>query len=549
MELRNYQQEAVNSIFEYWYNGGGNPLVDMATGTGKSVVIATLVQDLVQKYNARIIMLVHVKELVEQNSRALLRLWSQAPIGINSAGLGRRDKRSQVLFASIQSIAREDHHSLGKADVIIIDEAHLRPSSGDGQYVSFIDKMRQGNRDLRIVGFTATAYRLDSGLLHGKDAPFDDIVYSYGIGCGVDDGYLSPLISRAGSTEIDVTGVAKRGGEFTPASLQNAANKLDAIAEICTDMVSRLTERKSWLVFCTGVDHAHAVAHQLVALGIHAACVTGETPSGERDRLLRDFKAGRIRCLTNANVLTTGFDAPCVDAIALLRPTLSTGLYVQMLGRGTRLFDGKTNCLVLDYAGNVRRHGPVDAIEIKDKSAKKGETNPNDIRAKECPSCAALVGLATITCVNCGHVWERETAEIGTKPDLQAVVMTKELNDVWMAVSKIQVFKHEKPDGLPSLRVEYLCGLHVYTEWVTLEHSGYAHEKARLWWKSISSLAPPETIEDALSAFVEPTRTWIQVARDGQYWRVKARRFERGNRVYELDAKHHLKIVEEELAA
>ena len=164
--LREYQRAAIDSVLSYWADGGENPLVDMATGTGKSVVIATLVRELVERWpDLRIVMLVHVKELVEQNAKALLRAWPQAPIGINSAGLGRRDKRSQILFASIQSIFRETPATIGKRDLILIDEAHLVPKSGEGMYRTFIDAMKVDTPDLQVAGFTATPFRLDSGRL------------------------------------------------------------------------------------------------------------------------------------------------------------------------------------------------------------------------------------------------------------------------------------------------------------------------------------------------------------------------------------------------
>ena len=554
MELRPYQRDAVTGVLDYWSKGGGDPLVDMATGTGKSVVIATLVREVVETYGARVIMLVHVRELVEQNCRAVLRTWPGAPIGINSAGLGRRDKRSQILFASIQSVAREDHFSLGPRDVIMIDEAHLRPSQGDGQYRTFIDRMREGCPDLRIVGFTATPYRMDSGLLYGEGAPFDDVVYSYGIGEGVRDGYLSPLVSRLGSSEIDVSGVARRGGEFVQQALQEAANRPSVVVQACRDMVERLTDRRSWIAFCAGVEHAATVAEQLCSMGIFAACVTGETPAHERDRLIRDFKGGRIRCLTNANVLTTGFDAPSVDAIAMLRPTLSTGLYAQMLGRGTRLADGKTNCLVLDYAGNVRRHGPVDAIEIRGRAGGKdgvAKTSVDTVRAKACPNCGSLVALPTLTCPDCGHEWDRKEVELATRPERDAAVMSSEMEDRWIDVTRVDAFRHDKPDGPPSLRIEYLCGFTTYREWVTIEHHGFAGEKAKTWWRVATGDAAPSDVDGCLAAWdeVSPDRAWVQVKRDGKYWTVVARRFERRGATYEMDAKNRVRVIQREQVA
>lgn len=212
LALRPYQQEAIDAVFAYWQAGGGNPLVDLATGLGKSVVIAKLTRDLIEAYpGLNVLMLVHVKELVEQNFQQMLRLWPQAPIGVNSAGLGRRDRKAQILFASIQSVFREDAFSLNQPDLVVVDEAHLIPSKGAGMYRQLLHKLRQVKPDMRVVGFTATPYRTDSGRLDGGDeAMFDETVYSYGIGPGIRDGWLSPLMSKASLTEIDVSSVAKR---------------------------------------------------------------------------------------------------------------------------------------------------------------------------------------------------------------------------------------------------------------------------------------------------------------------------------------------------
>jgi DNA repair protein RadD len=326
--LRPYQRDAINATLDYWAEGGGNPLVVMATGTGKSVVIATAVRELLESFpDMRVIMLTHVKELVAQNAKAMLAAWPQAPIGINSAGLGRRDKRSQVLFASIQSVHKESAATLGKRDLILVDEAHLIPRAGSGMYLSFIERMREDVPDLRVAGYTATPYRLGSGRLDmGEDRIFDKIVYDYGIGEGIRDGYLSPLVSKATATALDLSGVKRAGGEFVAASLEAAIDQ-DWITESAVDeMVAFGENRRSWLAFAAGVDHAFHLRDAIRRRGISCETVTGETPNGERDRIIRDFKEGRTRCLTNVGVLTTGFDAPSVDLVAMLRPDAFDGL-------------------------------------------------------------------------------------------------------------------------------------------------------------------------------------------------------------------------------
>ncbi len=542
MNLRPYQSDTIDAILSYWRDGGGNPLVDLATGTGKSVVIAELVKRLISEFHElRVLMLVHVKELVEQNAKAMLRAWPQAPIGINSAGLGRRDKRSQVLFASIQSVAKEDAFSLGHRHLIIVDEAHLIPRSGSGMYQTLIGKMREETPDLRVCGFTATPFRLDTGRMdEGDERLFDETVYSYDIGRGVDDGYLSPLVSRATGAVIDVSNVARRGGEFVAGDLERAAN-VDAVTQAaCDEIVAKGADRKSWLMFCAGVEHAEAVAVALRSRGISVACVTGSTPRAERDRLIRDFRDGRLRALTNANVLTTGFDAPRLDLIAMLRPTLSTSLYVQMLGRGTRLADGKQNCLVLDFAQNVRRHGPVDAVRVSGGARSgDGKVTVDSVQAKECPNCESLVSIRSYECPHCGHEWERPSgAKHQAKAEDEAPVMSREMVDRWLPVTHVAAFPHHKAGSPPSMRVEYTTGLTVYREWITCEHSGFAGAKAAKWWRSVVGTPAPATTKEALGRAGEIKVSAITVRRDGKFWAVVSRRARRSDgRLIQIDEK------------
>ena len=396
--------------------------------------------------------------------------------------------------------------------------------------------------DLRIVGFTATPYRLESGRLDdGEGSIFDKTVYSYDIGQGVDDNWLAPLVSRATGQIIDVSGVARRGGEFVAGALERAAN-IDAVTQAaCDEIVTRGSDRRSWLAFCAGVDHSYAVRDALRQRGVSVETVTGETSKGERDAHIRAFREGRLRCLTNANVLTTGFDAPSLDMIAMLRPTLSTSLYVQMCGRGTRLADGKRDCLVLDFAQNVRRHGPVDAVTVAPRVSEKsdvGKVSIDAVQAKVCPSCEMLVSIRVYTCTYCGHEWEKPAPKHEAKADRDAAVMSRELRDAWLPVQHVFAAPHEGPSGL-SLRIEYTVGFTTYREWVLIGRPGYAGAKAGQWWRAIIGTPVPESVAMASQHVREELRvSAIQVTRDGQYWRVTAWRSRRPDgRIVETNSK------------
>ncbi len=535
-ELRPYQREALDALDAYWRNGGGHPLVSMATATGKSLVIASVIKDLLSQYpQLRILVLTHVQELIAQNVEHLLALWPDAPLGVNCAALGRRDLDHPILFASIQSVFRDA--AIGRRDLVLIDEAQLVPHSGDGMYRSLLDGLRVLEPDMRIAGFSATCFRLDSGRLdEGEGKIFDDVVFDYGIGEGIRDRWLSPLSSKATDTEIDVTGVGRRGGEFIESELQ-AASDVDAIVNgACDEIVRQGRDRRSWLVFCTGISHAEHVCDALRKRGVAAEAVFGETPTDERRKIITAFKAGGITCLVNVNVLTTGFDVPQVDLLAMLRPTLSTGLYVQMVGRGTRKAEGKTNCLILDFAGNVRRHGPVDSVDPKSKAAAK----PGNVAAKACPECDELVALNAYECPSCGYAWPRPAPKPKHASTADAVPVLS-TGQSWIEVTHTSFrihYKRNDPSAPPSLCVSYLCGLSIYDEYISLQRDGYARARAEKWWFAMGGEAPaPATVAEALDRTDEIGRPFeIAIYRNGQWWNVSDRRVVRadGNMV-EID--------------
>jgi DNA repair protein RadD len=411
---------------------------------------------------------------------------------------------------------------------VVIDEAHLVPHDGDGMYRSLIGALRQAQPTMRVCGLTATPFRLDSGRLdQGEGKIFDQTVFEYDIGAGIRDGWLAPLSSKATATSIDTSAVSVRGGEFVAGELENAA---DAVVAAAVDELIRCgQDRRSWLIFCAGVGHAEHVGEALRERGIAAATVTAETPSSERERIIGAFHCGDIRAVTNVNVLTTGFNVPGVDLIAMLRPTLSTGLYVQMVGRGTRKAPGKTDCKILDFAGNVWRHGPVDRVNIAENG--KAAVKSDSVAAKKCPDCAELLPLGMYTCSSCGH----EFPKPNLKPKHATVadvvpIMAGAVS--WLPVGSVSFrchIKYSDPSAPLSLRVDYLCGLSTYSEYLSIERQGYAREMAERAWFALGGCAPvPMTVAQALARTDElDSITAITVVRNGRFWNVDERRVRR----------------------
>lgn len=550
---RPYQADAIDAPFEYWADHGGSPLIVVPTGGGKAGILGTIMRKLFDAYpGLRMLNLAHVAELVEQNYKELLGMWDWAPAGVYSAGLNRRDRHSQILFASIQSVWNkvDELCRFGEFDLVIIDEAHMVPKKTTTMYGKFLTALRERNPDVRLLGLTATPFRLDSGLLtDGDDKLFDDICYEVSIRFLIDEGYLTPLVSKATQTALSTAGVAKRGGEFVASELQAAVDKEELNRAIVDEAVAYGANRRSWLVFAAGVEHATHLRDEIRSRGFSAEVLTGETPPGERKRIIEDFKAYRLRALVNMGVLTTGFNHPGVDMIVAARPTESAGLYVQIAGRGTRnvyapgmpletkeqrlaaiAAGPKPNCLFLDFGGLVRRHGPVDMVQPR-KPGKGG----GDAPVKTCPECFSLVHASKMECPDCGFTWERQLSTKITKTASAGPILSKS-EPVWRVVGQRHFKRHEKFASAASLKVEYSCPrdgqdgnlgvANIFTEWVPIEN-----EKGRgiatKWWKQHGGLDPvPETVTEALQRVGElrPVEE-VRIEADGKYFRITGRRF------------------------
>ena len=477
MNLRPYQKRAIDDLYAWFRDGGvGNPCLVLPTGAGKSHIVAALCEDaLTQWPETRVLMLTHVKELIEQNAAKLRAHWPGAPMGIYSASVGRRQLGEPITFAGIQSI-RKRAADVGHVDLVIIDEAHLVSHKDEGGYRDFLRDLAAINPALRVVGLTATPYRLGHGYITDGDALFDALIEPVSIEELVHHGFLSKLRSKWTEAALDTEGVHTRGGEYVEAELQKAVNTRDQNERTVRETIALAGSRKSWLFFCCGVDHARDVCEVLREEGIAADCVTGDTPKKERERIIDAFKRGELRALTNANVLTTGFDHPGVDLIAMMRPTLSPGLYVQMAGRGLRVAPGKADCLVLDFAGVIETHGPILDVRPPNK-AKKGT---GEAPVKVCDACNELVHPTCRVCPSCGHEFPQPEEKKLALRDVD--IMGAPPSDVReLEVTEWEWRRHVgASSGKESLRVRYYGGLtETIDEYLTIAHDGYAGDKAR----------------------------------------------------------------------
>lgn len=498
LDLRYYQQEAREAVWaSLCTRKTENPCVVLPTGSGKTPLLAALCQDAVEKHRGKVMIISHVKELLEQSAETIRRWYPGADVGVYSAGLRRRDYTNTIVIGGIQSIADKAFH-FGERHLVFIDEAHLIPPEGDGRYRTFLDDLRTANPRLRIVGLTATPYRTGSGKLCGPDEILNHVAYKAEIGDLVKQGFLSPLKTKSGVSP-DLSQVERRQGEFVANQMAAAFDQEALVSESCREISILTAGRKSILVFAAGVNHGMHVCEALNQAGVAAEYLDGNTTDLERATLINRFKAGELRCLVNINVLTTGFDATRVDAVVVLRATCSPGLFYQMAGRGFRLHADKEDCLVLDYGGNVERHGPLDAPDYGEKSTQGSKTG--EAPTKVCPGCNQEVPAATREC-SCGFIFEIiPQPRHDAKANQEAVILGATVAPEWRTVISVDWAVHiKRGSDSRTLRVDYSTEESDWpiSEWVCLEHEGYAKNKAMNWWLQRCSKLPAD-IDDALT--------------------------------------------------
>jgi len=355
--LRPYQADSVKAVVHYFRKQSTPAVIVLPTGAGKSLVIA----ELARLAKGRVLVLAHVKELVEQNHAKYEGYGLKG--SIFSAGLGRKETDQQVVFASVQSVVRNLDSFANQFSLLVIDECHRVPDDKKSSYQKVISHLTELNPGIKVLGLTATPYRLGMGWIYQYHTRgqvrteekrfFRDCIFELPIRYLLDEGFLTP------AELIDAPTLSYDFSQLKPANTgRYKESELDMVIEqskratpqIVRQIIEQSKQRKGVMIFAATVRHAQEILSLLPQE--ESAIVIGDTPGPERDLIIKRFKQREYRYLVNVSVLTTGFDAPHVDLIAILRPTESISLYQQIVGRGLRLSEGKTDCLVLDYAGN-----------------------------------------------------------------------------------------------------------------------------------------------------------------------------------------------------
>lgn len=366
MKLRYYQQEAHDAAIS-WIKKKVEPAVlELATASGKSHIIAAIAHTVHKMSKGKhVLCLAPSSELVIQNREKYL--LTGKPASIFSASAGGKCLRHPVVFGTPGTVKNKIRRFGEKFAMVIIDESHsITPT-----IKKIISAMREENQNLRVIGLSATPYRMNTGYIYAMDEDnntfgddeavdpyFTKKLFTVPARQLIDEGFLTqPVIGDASDSYDTLHMKLNRMGKFNQDDIDKAYHGQGRkTSRIIADIIEKSKHRNGVMIFAATVQHANECMESLPP-GL-SAIVTGKTPKGERKKILSDFKARKLKYLVNVSVLTTGFDATHVDVVAILRATESVGLLQQIIGRGLRVDENKDNCLVLDYAKNIERHAP-----------------------------------------------------------------------------------------------------------------------------------------------------------------------------------------------
>ena len=407
--LRAYQKEALSAVMAS-IKTNKNVLVQAATGAGKTILFSALIkQFLKSRKDARVYVLAHREQLVWQARSKLTQVWPECEkeIGLACASTGRKvDVYKPIVIGSPQTLSRGPE-TLPRADMMIIDECHrLAPANKDSQYRRLIDAMRSKSPEMRLVGVTATPYRLGQGLIYGEQCKdkganwFDSMCFSIGTELLQEQGYLVPLRLFA-PVDPDLSEVGTADGDYIVKQLSDTMSKAVHVHSALDAVERHASDRKHIVVFAVSIQHAEILRDSFRETGRKAEAVHSKMPHADRARFLKAFDDGEIEVLCNVGVLTEGWDCKPVDCMVMCRPTKSPALYVQMAGRGLRTCKGKKDCIMLDVSGNWTRHGRPENPDVKIK----GKKEINTPQGKRCPECGYINNDNAQICEKCGYEW------------------------------------------------------------------------------------------------------------------------------------------------
>lgn len=517
--------------------------------TGKSVVIGGFIKRAFQYPNQRVLNLTHRKELIDQNFEKLLTMWPTAPAGIYSAGLGKKESHLPITFAGIGSVANK-HHLFGKIDLVLIDECHLVSPDETTTYRKFINSLTQVNPYLKTIGFSATPWRIGQGKLTDEGGLFTDICYDITtleeFNNLLEEGYLAQLVPHRTNLKLDTDSLHKRGGDFIQSETEALFDRDEITIAALQETLDAGHDRNHGMIFGSGINHCLSIERILKQMGQSCAVVHSKQDDKLNDFYIAEFKAGRIRFLINNDKLTTGFDYPGIDLIVMLRATASIVLWIQMLGRGARPLyapgydletkegrlaameaSEKQDCLVMDFANNTKRLGPINDPVLPKKKGKGGGECP----VKECPDCQTLNHPSVRFCINkkCNHEFIFQIKITETAANLELIKQTALPIIEPIPVRSMAFQTNIRRGKRPSLKISYQSNLQSFSEVFALEHDvpSVRVKAGRMWTDQGGKFPPPASVTEALTRTHElRTPHTIRVWLNAQYPTIMSKEFD-----------------------
>lgn len=546
-----YQEECAAALFkDITEDVECHPIGVVPTGGGKTAILCKLI-DLILSANPveNILVLSHVSEILEQNHESLQNYFGETFIGLYSSGLKTREIK-KITVAGIQSIHKkiEEFSDFG---VVIVDECHLITIKESGMYRSFLDAMVGS----QVCGLTATHFRTGHGYIHeGEGALFNKLSYDLSSPQNFarlqDEGFLSKLFSKPTAVKLETDGIKTVAGDFSQKQLSANLDRDNITEAIVMESLHFGKKYKKWLCFAIDIDHAENIKRRFLNHGISCEVVHSKMKRSRKD-VINDYKNGKYKLLINVNVLTTGFDVPDIDLIIMMRPTKSPIIHVQTIGRGLRVVykeghdistvegrlaaiadSDKTHCLVLDFAGNTSRLGPIDNVEVQIAGKGKGD---GEAITKDCPECSITNHAAARNCINCDFEFvfkEKLQLEASTQ-NIVSGAKALRVPDNEKSWADVDGIHYERRKGFghvkDKVQVIYHCGLTRVREQIDIEGVGYPRHIAVHWidfrW-DYDQGSPPETVRELLeSTKYIRTPKRILVDRRGKYDSVEDAEF------------------------
>ncbi|MCH9735897.1 MAG: DEAD/DEAH box helicase [Actinomycetia bacterium] len=547
--LRYYQKEAIEKCISDLLHGH-DPVIALPTGSGKSIVLCGLAEEIINiDSKANVLIVSHVQEILEQNHSAVTKYFGGYEWGLYSSGLDSRTIK-KITVAGIQSIQNRPEEFKHFTHVII-DEAHRVGFEQNTGYRKFLKQI-----DAQCIGLTATPFRMKGGYIYeGEKALFNKLSIDLTSGDRftrlIEEGYLSEIYSKKTVLTLDDNGIKTLGGDFATKDLSKKFDRNNITEAAVLECIHFGKNYHHWLCFAIDIKHAENIAERFNFHGIPAVAVHSKMKG--REEAIEAFRAGKYRVLVNVDILTTGFDFPGIDMIIMLRHTKSPIIHVQTTGRGLRVLQDKekydlnvkegrleaienskkTHCLVLDFAGNAKRLGPINNVKVR----KSGErSRKGEIFTKTCPECQIENYLPATVCCNCGHEFVTKEKIQHSASEVELVQKKKPKKKKqqkkiygWADVGGVSYKKYSKNGKDLALVVTYKCGMLSYSEYVFVEGNGFGKYKALNWisqrWSRID-IDPPKTVDECLSyqSYIQKPKSVLLDA-TGKYTKVLDSKF------------------------